>query len=138
MKGNRGARGETGPAGATGAQGVQGTQGVRGDKGDPGDKGDSGDPGAIAYGVIKADGSVSQATPNVTSTWNAALSRYEITISGVNYHFLSYATVVTPADPALTLSPSTNSIGGQTLLVYFRNASGFPVQTHFGFVTYDP
>ena len=76
--------------------------------------------------------------PPESSTWNAALSRYEITISGVNYHFLSYATVVTPSDPALPLSPSTNSIGGQTLLVYFRNASGFPVQTHFGFVTYDP
>jgi hypothetical protein len=66
------------------------------------------------------------------------LSRYEITISGVNYHFLSYATIVTPTDPALTVSASTNSVGANKLVVYFRNTSGTAVPAPFGFVTYDP
>lgn len=141
LKGNRGPRGLAGLVGATGAQGAQGPQGPRGAEGPEGPqgvKGDKGDPGAIAYGIVNANGTVSQATSNVTSTWNEELSRYEITIAGVNYHFSSYATVVTPADPALTVSPSTNSIGGSKLLVYFRNTSGVAARSAFGFVTYHP
>jgi hypothetical protein len=125
LKGNRGPRGFAGP---TGAQGPFGSKGEKGEKGDP---------SAIAYGIINASGSVSQATPNVTSAWNAALSRYEITIAGVDYHFSGYATTVTSADPAQGLMPATNSLGGK-LVIYFRNTLGTALQTSFGFVTYDP
>ena len=87
--------------------------------------------------MINADGSVSQATPNVTSTFNSTLARYEITFSGIAYSFLGYATIVTPADPGLTVLPATNSADGK-LVIYFRSPSGVPMRTHFGFVTYDP
>ena len=117
-----------GPAGPTGPGGPQGL---------PGPKGNAGDPGAIAYGMIRFDGVVSRATPNVTSTWNAASLHYEITIAGQTYHFANYATVVSPVDSAL-MGSTTSSAG--KLIVRFRNTAGTPVQTPagFSFVTYAP
>lgn len=139
-QGPKGDKGDVGPQGPKGDKGDAGQQGPKGDKGDAGQqglKGDKGEPEAIAYGFIKADGTVSEATPNVSSTWNAALSVYEITIAGHLYNFLAYASLVTPVDA--TLIPSTTSVGGK-LVVMFRDTSGTLMQTPYGFqfATYNP
>ncbi len=63
--------------------------------------------GVIAYGDINTDGSVLNATSNVTSTWNAAYKRYEITISGESYYYLNYTTIVTPiSKPCVAIASS--------------------------------
>lgn len=126
--GTKGGQGRRRAARSEGRQGRRWTQGLKGDKGEP---------EAIAYGFIKADGTVSEATPNVSSTWNAALSVYEITIAGHLYNFLAYASLVTPVDA--TLIPSTTSVGGK-LVVMFRDTSGTLMQTPYGFqfATYNP
>jgi hypothetical protein len=90
----------------------------------------------IAYGFINTDGSVSVATPNVSSSYNAGSGRYEITIAGESYYFSEYVTVVTVVGtPALL--PVTSSVGGD-LLVYLRDVSGNSAQRWFQFVTYKP
>jgi hypothetical protein len=120
--------GQTGPAGPAGPGGPQGPKG---------DKGDRGDPAAIAYGFIFSNGTVSRATPNVTSTWNAAQSWYEITIAGHSYLYSQYVTVITPANATLIAS-AASALG--KLIVLFRNTSGTLVQTPggFQFATYAP
>jgi hypothetical protein len=131
LKGNRGPRGLAGAQGAPGAKGATGAQGLQGLKGDPG-------AGAIAWGYINADGTVSKASSNIASTWNAGSLRYDITISGESYFFSSYVTVVSPAG-STALVPATDSSGGK-LLIYFKNLSGTQVQTPVGFqfATYKP
>lgn len=123
LKGKRGLRGLTG---------IPGLQGVKGDKGDKGDPGQ----GAIAWGYINADGTVSKASPNVSSSWDAGSKRYVIAISGESYFYSQYVTVVTPTE---TLIPHAGSVGGN-LLVYFADTAGTLVQTTYGFqfVTYKP
>jgi hypothetical protein len=121
-------RGQAGPPGTPGAAGLPGAKG---------DKGDRGDPAAIAYGFILSNGTVAKATSNVTSTWNAAQSWYEITIAGHTYLYSNYVTLITPANA--TLIPSAASALGK-LIVLFRNTSGTLVQTPggFQFATYAP
>jgi hypothetical protein len=120
-----------------GQRGLQGLQGVQGVQGVKGDKGDRGDPGAIAYGFIFSNGTVSRATPNVTSTWNAAQSWYEITITGHTYLYSNYVTLITPSNATLIAS-AASALG--KLIVLFRNTSGTLVQTPggFQFATYAP
>jgi len=89
----------------------------------------------IAYAAINSDGTVASGTPNVSCSWNASLSRYEITITGESYYYTSYVTVVTPmADSRI---PRTSSIGGK-LLIYIQDLSGAYKQAPFSFVTYKP
>jgi hypothetical protein len=96
-------------------------------------------PGAvkepIAFAFINANGTVASGTPNVTSTFNAGSSRYEITIDGENYFFSNYVTVVTPI--GTTIIPTTSSVGGKLLIQTF-NTAGTAVQTSFQFVTFKP
>ena len=117
--------GQPGPPGTPGAPGAKG------------DKGDRGDPAAIAYGFILSNGTISRATPNVTSTWNAAQSWYEITITGHTYLYSQYVTLITPANATLIAS-AASALG--KLIVLFRNTSGTLVQTPggFQFATYQP
>jgi hypothetical protein len=91
--------------------------------------------GPIAYGVVNTDGSKIGGTANWSSTFNAALSRYEISITGESYHFTSYATVVTPvADIRFC---RTSSVGGD-LLVLCYNTAGTLTTSRFGFVVSKP
>jgi len=90
----------------------------------------------IAYGFINGDGSVAAATPNVSSTYNAGSSRYEITIAGESYFFDEYVTVVTSVGTPPRIA-TTSSVGGD-LLVYLRDLSGNPTQYYFQFTTYKP
>jgi hypothetical protein len=92
--------------------------------------------GPIAYGVINVDGTVASGTPNISSSWNGTSSRYEITISGENYIYGSYVTVVTVLSGDARLA-TTNSVSGN-LLVFVFNSSGTAIQDNFHFVTYKP
>ena len=55
----------------------------------------AGSSSPIAFGFISSDGSISSGTGNFTCSWNAGMSRYEITITGHSYFWTSYTTVVT-------------------------------------------
>jgi hypothetical protein len=90
----------------------------------------------IAYGVINSAGSVASGTPNVSSTWNGTDNRYEITISGENYFWSSYVTVVTVSDTSPYVAV-TDSVSNK-LLVYIYNLSGVKTSKDFQFVTYKP
>jgi len=92
----------------------------------------------IALGNISSSGVLNSGTPNIQSVvWNSASSRYEIEITGVNYHFNNFITVVTPTSTTAASIVSTNSVSGK-LLVYIRNTSGTLVQSGFHFVVYKP
>lgn len=90
----------------------------------------------IAYAVINANGTKASGTSNVSSTWNATSSRYEITISDENYYVASYVTVVTVLGDQRRFA-LTDSFGGK-LLVFVLDASGNKTQNTFHFVTYKP
>ena len=90
----------------------------------------------IAYGYIDTDGSILSGTPNFTSTWNAASSRYEIEIDGENYFFSDYVTAVTPALSNQRVRVS--SVGGR-MLVYVRDTgTNVDEQGFFQFITFKP
>jgi hypothetical protein len=90
----------------------------------------------IAYATIdRTTGGVLVGTPNVSSTWNATYSRYEITISGVSYNFNTYVTTVTPIGG--DFRATTDAVSGM-LLVKVYDSSGTAVQRWFSFVTYKP
>jgi hypothetical protein len=129
--GPRGARGLAGPAGPAGPTGPAGPAGPAGAQGPQGIQGPAG-PGFVAHGYINADGTVAWVRPaGVTSTYNAGLTRYEITIPGEDYFFNQYATVVTPAG-ACDCVARTSSVSGD-LLVTFINTANAAVQTTNGF-----
>lgn len=89
--------------------------------------------GPIAHATILADGRKYSGTSNVTSSYNSALNRYEITIRGERYYYLSYATLVTPAGDAG--SCRTGSIGGR-LTVACVDPRGRAQPARFAFVTF--
>jgi hypothetical protein len=92
----------------------------------------------IAYGFVRSDGSLASGTQNVSSAWNTTLERYEITISGYNYYYTSYSTVVTLGGTcSQPCAVRTGSVGGK-LLVYIYDKNGTNVQCHFQFVTFKP
>lgn len=115
--GPQGPRGETGPAGAAGVQGPQGIQG---------------EPGPnmiVAMGNVLANGSVSCGYNVGSVSWDAANSRYQITLTGVNYVPTDYVTVVTPGGEFLG---RYDGLSGR-LLVYLYDLSG-QAQGPFSFI----
>jgi hypothetical protein len=91
----------------------------------------------IAYGYVNSAGVVSASTGNVSATWNAGNSRYEITITGESYSHNGFVTIVTPFAGGATI-PVNDAVGGK-LLVKLFNTSGTAVQgLGFHFVMYKP
>ena len=90
--------------------------------------------GPLAFGTVWMNGAKQKGYGNWTSTFNATYTRYEITISGQNYYYLNYATVVTPMDTRFCKS---SSVSGK-LLVQCYDKDGNPATSRFGFVTYKP
>ncbi|MFC1683093.1 hypothetical protein ACFL0G_02650 [Candidatus Zixiibacteriota bacterium] len=91
----------------------------------------------IAYAFINSGGSVTSGTPNVSASWNATYSRYEITITGESYFYNDYVTQVTVSSSSSQYVATTSSSGG-ILLVYIFDSGGTKVQLNFQFVTYKP
>ena len=88
----------------------------------------------LAFGTVWSNGSKQKGYGNWTSSFNAGSMRYEISISGQNYYYLNYATVVTPMDKRFCKS---SSVSGK-LLVYCYDHQGQPATSRFAFVTYKP
>jgi hypothetical protein len=91
--------------------------------------------GPLAFGVVSSNGTKQSGTPNWTSTYNNTYQRYEIAISGQNYYYLSYATLITPAGDIRFCR--SDSVGGK-LLVYCYDKAGVAQPTRFGFTTFKP
>lgn len=85
----------------------------------------------IAYGFINADGTVSTGSGNFTSTYNAGITRYDITITGESFFFSNYITIVTPVSGSDKMTGTSS--GGGLLLVKFFDDSGTQIQSDFGF-----
>jgi len=81
-----------------------------------------GTPNPIAFGSIRADGTIASGTGNFTCTWSlSGGGRYEITITGESYIYSSYTTIVqiTSKDLPIARVNSANS----NLLVYLIKQS---------------
>ncbi len=90
----------------------------------------------VAYGVIDSDGTVISATTNISSSYNAASTRYEITISDHSYLLWDYSTVITVLG-SVPLIATENSVGGD-LLVELFDMSGNSTTGRFNFIIYKP
>ncbi len=97
-------------------------------------------PGPIAYGVIRPDGSVDHATPNVSSTWNATDQRYEITIAGENYQYYTHVTVASAMYPGTGATPYTVETASDAgnLIIFILEPAGTFQQQYFQFAVYKP
>jgi hypothetical protein len=89
--------------------------------------------GPIAFGVILSNGQKQSGTGNWSSTYNSSLKRYEVTITGQNYYYLSYSTLLTPAGDVRYCR--TDSVGGK-LLIYCYDASGAVQPARVAFTTF--
>jgi len=90
----------------------------------------------VAYGIIRANGSVVTASPNVSSVWNSSDNWYEITIDGEDYFYLYYITNVTvkSGSPRIVTTGSVS----YKLLVNIFDINGNRVQENFCFIVYKP
>jgi len=88
----------------------------------------------IAYGSVKADGTLLSGTPNVTTALSG--TSYQITIASETYTNAGYVTVVTPNGNAAFGKTGANN--GKLVAALF-NVSGSQIATSgFSFITYKP
>lgn len=88
----------------------------------------------IANGFINSNGTASGTNTTGVSNvfWNNSLSRYEVTLTVVDYYYLNYQTTITP-----TCEGTTASIGSYEgrLVVKFTDVDGNYKQCNFTFAT---
>jgi hypothetical protein len=89
--------------------------------------------GPIAFGVMLSNGLKQSGTANWSSTYNATYKRYEITITGQNYYYLNFSTLVTPTGDIRYCR--TDSVGGK-LLIYCYDQSGAVQPARLAFTTF--
>lgn len=90
--------------------------------------------GPLALGTVWSNGTKQKGYGTWSSTYNATYNRYEISMTGQNYYYLHYATMVTPMDKRFCKTSSVSS----KLLVYCYDHAGNPATSRFAFVTYKP
>jgi hypothetical protein len=90
--------------------------------------------GPIAFGSIGGSGTIYSGSGNYTVVWNAVNLNYEITISGENYNFSLYTTMITPTTMSIKAFRTSSSIS--KLLVILYNSAGAQVQGNFSFLTF--
>ena len=88
----------------------------------------------IAYGYINTNGTVASGSGNFTSVFDPVNKWYAIKITGRNYFFTNFSTVVTPSFNSATPAPicGTGSVSGK-LLVACYDTAGARVQPPAGF-----
>jgi len=91
--------------------------------------------GLIAFGHIEASGGIQTTSGNISCTYDAANTRYLITITGESYAPFAYATNVTCQGSANALVPMVSNFGTQMVVTLF-DLSGNKVPGDFQFVTY--
>ena len=90
----------------------------------------------IAFAWISSGGTKVSGTANVSSTWNSTDKQYEITISGENYYYTDYVTVVSAGGGAYI--PRVTSVGGKLVVIIYSLAAAQVQPLGFQFVTYKP
>lgn len=68
--------------------------------------------------------------------WNPVATRYEINITGVDYYFHDYITIVTPVSSSSRIA-LTSSVNNKLLVFIIDTTTGNKVQENFCFVTYE-
>jgi hypothetical protein len=143
-----GARGEQGPQGETGAAGPSGPQGMQGAKGDTGAqgiqriqgiKGDKGDPGPsmiVAMGFIVGNGTINERYNITDCKWNSTDKWYEITLTGINYEFPHYVTLVTPAGSE-NVAADCHGTAGKLIVIMHSADTGAPTMCSFSFMVFE-
>ena len=84
----------------------------------------------VAAGDIATDGTIYRSYNVDNVTWG--FTRYEIEITGINYHYQQYVTLVTPTIG--TTATASSSLG--ELNIYILDDAGNYMQGSFQFVTY--
>lgn len=81
----------------------------------------SGATNPVAFGFISPDGTIASGSGNFTCSWNATSKRYEIVISGQDYFWTTYTTIVTMASHSDNYGAfaQIGSVGG-AMLVYIK------------------
>lgn len=91
----------------------------------------------LAFGVVSTAGKKESGTANFTSKYDAAAKQYAITITGQNYFYGSYATMVTPSFSTGIKGFCTTGSVSNNLLVKCYNSGGSPIApVSFGFATF--
>jgi hypothetical protein len=89
----------------------------------------------IAYGYVFEGASIGSGSGNFSVTWNSTYKWYSIAITGVDYYYSSYSTVVTTTLPSGNTNCQTDSVSGD-LLVLCYTSSGAATQADFGFILF--
>lgn len=90
----------------------------------------------VCYGNVSAAGFVTAGSGNFTVT-HFTTGFYTIAITGENYHFQQYITVVTPIGTTTPAITATGSGGGE-LQVAVYDIAGTKIDNNFHFVVYKP
>lgn len=90
--------------------------------------------GPLAFGFISANGTIASGSGNFTSTWDPVLNRYEIDITGENYFFSDYTSIVTPTSDSIYRFRVSSS--GGVMLVYLYDAADNGIQGQYQFLTF--
>lgn len=83
----------------------------------------------VAVGFINADGTVQTARGVASASWNEIGDRYEINLTGIEYAYNKFATLVTTACNDTTV----RTAGGPGVLRIYLRAAGAPSQCDFAF-----
>jgi len=86
----------------------------------------------VAMGVVDNTGTLALNYNIESVTWNAALQRFEIKLTGISYLVWDYVTVVSPFDGFAT----QGSISGKLTITTY-DASGNKVKGGFSFVVFN-
>jgi len=105
-----------------------------GKQGPQGEQGPEGPNMIVAMGAISSSGTVVQGYNVDTgeSTWKEEQQAYLITLTGINYSWPEYITIVTPTSHWVTACGNTD-VEGQ-LYVRLLDSDGNPIQGYFTFV----
>lgn len=105
-----------------------------GAEGPQGEQGPAGPNMIVAMGAISSSGAVVQGYNVDTgeSTWKEEQQAYLITLTGINYTWPEYVTIVTPTSHWVAACGNTD-VQGQ-LYVRLLDSDGNPIQGYFTFV----
>jgi hypothetical protein len=86
----------------------------------------------VAMGVVTSSGALYSGYNVDSVTWNAGSQMWEIQLTGIDYYFSSYVTVVSAFSNEYA---AQNSIGGK-LQIRIYNSAGNLVKDGFSFVVF--
>tara|TARA_R110000737_G_scaffold251825_3_gene261394 strand:- start:106061 stop:107425 length:1365 start_codon:yes stop_codon:yes gene_type:complete len=95
--------------------------------------------GPLAYASVNTAGTVTAGTANLSATWNAGNSAYDITIAGESITFSTHVGIVTVVDSSEPRLATINAVNGNFVVTIWDLDSGnIKVQDNFQIVIYDP